>query len=223
MGKTDSTANQLAREVRRRKLLQRDLSEARRSLALRTAELDASQARLAESEQNLRTIRDSPTYRVAQRLWRLRRGTRDWLRFRGNSSSADKQASVHSAGLSGPGVGDAVSGQGTDKQPASPAQTVAAVWLLGGLTSAQLIRMLRALSKSGTPASKLLVITDCDAFQALDGFGCKYEFVPSRQDWELRLGREASEYPEFVRRRLTAIGDAHGLSDLLAGQPLMLN
>src|SRR5262245_54389381 len=94
MGHTDRSANQLAREVRRRKRLQADLSDARRSLALRTAELDASQAKLAESEQNLRTIRDSPTYRLAQRLWGLRRATRDRLRFRGNSSGVDKEASV---------------------------------------------------------------------------------------------------------------------------------
>jgi hypothetical protein len=207
--------------------MQSELSEARRDLALRTAELETVQERVAESEQRLRAIHGSPSYRLAQRWWRMRIAARERL---SRASGSDKEPGVYSTGFSPLAAGtDQENGSGGAAKDGNPrrgserTRAVAAVWLLGGLTPEQLVHMLRALSRTGPPASRLLVISDCDAFRALDGFGCQYEFIPPREDWEQLLGRDGTEYEGFVRRRLAAIGDAHGVPDLASGQPIATN
>jgi hypothetical protein len=56
--------------------LQRQVDTAREGLELRTAELEAAQARLTELEQRLRLIYQSRPYRFAWRIWRMRARTR---------------------------------------------------------------------------------------------------------------------------------------------------
>lgn len=87
-----------------------------------------------------------------------------------------------------------------------------AVMLLGGLTEPQLDSALRELALNGAADDEPLVITDCDALRTLDGFGYLYEYIPPREDWEGRLGRDGNEYDDFVGRRLVSIAGMYGVA-----------
>ena len=67
--------------------LQRQVAAAREGLELRTAELEAAQARVTELEQTLRLIHQSRTYRVASRMWRIRARTRALFSRQGTDAS----------------------------------------------------------------------------------------------------------------------------------------
>ena len=73
---------------------------------------------------------------------------------------------------------------------------------------------MRTLNGSGPAEREPLVITDCDALRMLDGSGYLYEYIPPREDWEQRLGRDNRGYDEFLRRRLASIAGMYELTDL---------
>jgi hypothetical protein len=226
MTQPDGMAEKLAREVTRRKQLQSELSKARRDLALRTAELDAIRSRAADADQRLRRIEASGSYRLASRLWQVRRRALARVTGKGRSDPTNGEG-VYAAGvaeLGGPERPDAVAAQtdgvGSRSATESP---VRAVWLLGGLTPKQLVRMVSAITRGAGDPARTLVISDCDAFRVLDGFGCLYEFIPPRVDWELRLGRDGGDYDGFVRRRLSTIAQTYGLPTLRPGEPIAPN
>jgi hypothetical protein len=214
--------------------------QARDALELRTAELEAAQARVTDLEQRLRLIHQSRTYRFAWRMWRMRARMRrllSALRRRTTEEGAeeiqalapddvpyapdDTEVTMRSL-PDGPGreIGHPRGAQpafyygsrgvrATDPEQSGP---LYAVPLLGGLTEAQLARALRALALDGRADGEPIVITDCDALRTLDSAGYLYEYIPPREDWERRLGRNGDDYDDFVGRRLVLIAGTYGLA-----------
>jgi hypothetical protein len=223
--------------------LQRKVDAAREGLELRTAELEAAQARLTELEQRLRLVYQSRPYRFAWRIWRVRARTRASLSRLRRRASQQPETSLgemqalapdevaYAAGyteVTKQSLSNGHGGQTTAAEEARPAfyygsrglratdqerpGPLHAVLLLGGLTEPQLEIALRALAVDGPADAEPLVITDCDALRTLDSAGCLYEYVPPREDWEQRLGRNADDYDHFVDRRLASIAATYGLA-----------
>ena len=92
-----------------------------------------------------------------------------------------------------------------------------AVRLFGELDEEQLVRAVEDLEEEGRAPSELLVITDSDSFRALDGYGCRCEYVPPRADWE-RVGGTSANYGDFVRARLLSIAGTHGVETVDRGE-----
>ena len=232
--------------------LQQELTRTRRDLEIRTAELEAAQARFTELEQRLRLIHESRPYRIAWKAWRIREKARaPFSRNRleaprpgsGQDGAADEgglapggpdevlyaagYTEVSSAPLTNAATGQVGAAPSTrdfeqeyhgsrgvravDPGQAGPLRPVL---LLGGLSEAQLDKALRALNGSGPAEPAPLIITDCDALRMLDASGYLYEYVPPREDWEQRLGRDERGYDEFLRRRLASIAGMYELTDL---------
>ena len=232
--------------------LQQELTRTRRDLEIRTAELEAAQARFTELEQRLRRIHESRPYRIAWEAWRIRakarapfsRNRREAPALPGpeQDGSADDRLPdgpdevLYAAGYTE--VSDTATDERRDRQGRSlcsrradfeqeyhgsrgvravdPGQTgpLRPVLLLGGLSEAQLDKALRTLNGSSPAEREPLVITDCDALRMLDASGYLYEYVPPREDWEQRLGRDERGYDEFLRRRLASIAGMYELTDL---------
>jgi hypothetical protein len=223
-------------------ILQSELDAAREDLKLRTAELEAAQARLTEFEQKLRLIYRSRPYRLAWRLWRTRARTRSALsRLRPGASRKREEAVEEMEALAPDVVAYAAGYAQVSKRPLAnnhsdqgePAQDafyygsrgvratdqdrsgpLHAVLLLGDLTEPQLESALRELAINGPAEGEPVVITDCDALRTLDSAGYLYEYIPPRQDWERRLGRTSDDYDHFVQRRLALIAAAYGLASV---------
>ena len=232
--------------------LQQELSRAQRDLEIRTAELEAAQARFTELEQRLRLIHESRPYRIAWKAWRIREKARASFsrnrleaarRGSGQDGAADEgglapggpdevlyaagYTEVSSAPLTNAATGQVGAAPSTrdfeqeyhgsrgvravDPGQAGPLRPVL---LLGGLSEAQLDKALRALNGSGPAEPAPLIITDCDALRMLDASGYLYEYVPPREDWEQRLGRDGRGYDEFLHRRLALIAGVYELTDL---------
>ncbi len=229
--------------------LQTELGRARKDLEIRTAELEAAQARFTELEQRLRLIHESRPYRLAWRLWRIRaRARAPFSRLRaapagseqaGSPAAADRIPEpgevLYAAGymevsdqplknVAAGGVEAASSGRDFEQEyhgsrgvrAVDPEQTgpLRPVLLLGGMTEAELAKALRTLNGRSPAEPEPLIITDCDALRTLDASGYLYEYVPPREDWEQRLGRDGRGYDEFVRRRLASIAGMYELTDL---------
>ena len=235
---TSELSNRLARETRRRKRLQAEIHKTGRDLELRTAELRAAQARVADLERTIRRIREGDAYRLANRIWRAKIRTRALMRPRSRATQQSGEAEdlaeateevVYGAGYADPrsaavpGLADAQAQTGTpevesgkngDADSADGYKAPAlAVRLFGELDEEQLIRAVEDLEEEGRAPSELLVITDSDSFRALEGYGCRCEYVPPRADWE-RVGGTSPNYGDFVRARLLSIAGTHGVETL---------
>ena len=173
------------------------------------------------SSSALRQIGASGPYRLAFRLWRLRALLTTPLRRRGSrrggaeletgadlTTTADQWLST--------GSGSAGETDGTFEERNGNPATVRAVRLLG-LTQEQLVRQLAELHEAGLVTAELLVVTDCDALRSLDEYGCQYEYVPPREQWENLLGRDSGEYDDFIHRRMAMIGAVHGVTPVTPG------
>ena len=228
--------------------LQEELKRTRRDLEIRTAELEAAQARFTELEQRLRRIHESRPYRIALGAWRIRAKARapfsrrrdaptlpgpeqegsvdripdpdEVLYAAGYMEVSDKpleNGATHKVEASSPGPDPGQEYYGSrgvravDPEQIGPLRPVV---LLGGVTQAELGKALRTLDGSSPAEREPLVITDCDALRILDGSGYLYEYIPPREDWEQRLGRDDRGYDEFLRRRLASIAGMYGLTDL---------
>lgn len=192
----------------------------RRELDLQRAELSAAQARLGALEQRLRHIQHSPPYRFASKLWRIsawarRRSPDQGLRHEALELPGPRGFAEFDSAASAPAGTEEFgerSGEDTEAAPRPGLQTdvAAAVYLLGGATEVELAEVLEGLSRD--PAnSGVLLITDCDALRRINDYGYRYEYVPSREDWETRLGHDGTAYDDFVARRLRTIGVEHGV------------
>jgi hypothetical protein len=246
---TRELSKQLAYETRRRKRLQAEVAELReelraemrkagRDLELRTAELRAAQARVADLERTIRRIFEGGAYRLANRIWRAKNRTRALMRpgsgaarqGGGEEDLAEAAAEVvYGAGYADPrptavpGLADAQAQTGTPEVESGETgeadsadgykPPALAVRLFGELDEEQLIRAVEDLEEEGRAPSELLVITDSDSFRALDGYGCRCEYVPPRADWE-RVGGTSPNYEDFVRARLLSIAGTHGVETL---------
>ena len=227
--------------------LQQELKRTRRDLEIRTAELEAAQARFTELEQRLRRIHESRPYRIAWGAWRIRAKARapfsrrrdapalpgpeqegsvdripdpdEVLYAAGYMEVSDKplkNGATGKVGASSPGPDPGQEFYGSrgvrarDPEQMGPLRPVL---LLGGVTQAELGKALRTLDGSSPAEREPLVITDCDALRILDGSGYLYEYIPPREDWEQRLGRDERGYDEFLRRRLASIAGMYELTD----------
>lgn len=205
-------STKLGHEIARRKELERDLVKAKRKLKRTRGELESAQARISDLETRIRRIQQSPPYRVASRLWRVRARLRAPLRGRiereGVGTQADEipEAELWISATAASEAGDTA----VERQPDGGVSR--AVTLLGRPKEEQLVEALTALRGRGIGGSELLVITDCDALRVLDEFGCRYEYVPPREDWAQLLGRDPRSYDDFLRRRLAMIGTSHGVT-----------
>jgi hypothetical protein len=203
-------STKLKRETAHRKQLQRELATTKRKLKRTRAELESAQAWIDGLEQRMRRIQQSPPYRFASRLWRLRAGLRAPLREQdGEARAPRKPESDPESWLS--------EKESHKDQPGaaglSPSIGISrSVALLGSPSDEQLASTLAELRDQGQAGPELLVVTDSDALSALDQFDCRYEYVPPREDWEQLLGRDAGEYEDFLRRRLEMIGAQHGVT-----------
>lgn len=220
--------------------LQRQAAATREGLELRTAELEAAQARVTELEQSLRLIHQSRTYRVAWRMWRIRARTRAlFSRRRSNASGGlaltaaeeiefqaapEQEIEAHTEQPLSNGDGSETDAA-HDRQPVryygsrgvratdqESSGPLRAVLLLGGLTERQLDGALRALALDDSADGEPLVVTDCDALRTLDSAGYLYEYIPPRADWGQYLGRNGDDYDAFVRRRVASIVGMYGLA-----------
>jgi hypothetical protein len=205
----DAGSAKVKREVARRKQLERDLSKAKRKLRRTRAELESAQAWIDELELRMRRIQRSPPYRFASRFWRLKARIRAPLRRREGEPAGPSKAASDSESWIPAGVPDGR--QDAEPQPPPSAGVSRAVTLLGLPSDQELTETLEELDRQGLADSELLVITDSDALRSLDQFHCRYEYIPPREDWET-LGRDASEYEDFLRRRLEMIGAQHGVA-----------
>jgi hypothetical protein len=203
----DAESTKLKRETARRKQLQRDLAQAKRKLKSTRAELESAQAWIDALELRTRQIQQSPPYRFASRLWRLRARLRAPLGGPEGEAPGPRQDSDPEAWL----PGDQPSQEQEGRAQPSPSTGVSrVVALLGSPSDEQLVNALG--EREDEAGSELLVVTDSDALSALDQFDCRYEYVPPREDWEQLLGRDPGEYGNFLRRRLEMIGVQHGVT-----------
>jgi hypothetical protein len=164
-------------------------------------ELAAMQARVTELEHRLRLINQGRTSRVRALFSRLRPGA---SRERAQAAAEELQALGPDEVYYGSrGV------RAADQEPLGPLH---AVLLLGGLTEPELDSALRALARDGAADGEPLVVTDCDALRMLDRAGYLYEYIPPREDWEQRLGRDGDDYDDFLHRRLASIAGLYGLA-----------
>jgi hypothetical protein len=204
-------------DVEGRKQLEKKLKRTKRDLNRSRGELEAAQARIADLEQRLRRIQGSASYRLAFRLWRLKARARAPFQrsARAKLAQAKLEAELQTAKDSEIWMSEARLPRPATTATASripdSARLRNAVRLLGGVTEEQLAVTLTELSEKGLTGPDLLVVTDCDALRSLDEYGCHYEYVPPRQDWDL-LGRDPSEYEGFLDRRLAMIGALHGVT-----------
>ena len=203
----------------RGKKLEQKLNKTKRNLNRSRGDLEAAQARIADLEQRLRRIQGSVSYRLASKLWRLRASVRAPFQrsARAKAAQANFEAELRTAKDSEIWMSDAARPpRPARKATASPlpggARPRNAVRLLGGVTEEELAVTLTELSERGLTGPDLLVVTDCDALRSLNEHGCGYEYVPPRQDWVDLLGRDPSEYEEFLDRRLAMIGTLHGVT-----------
>ncbi|MCE3267089.1 MAG: hypothetical protein K0S15_1798 [Solirubrobacterales bacterium] len=200
------------------KQLETKLIKAKRQLNRSRGELEAAQARIADLEQRLRTLQGSATYRLASTLWRLRATARAPFQrsARAKAAQAKLEAELQKTKDSEIWMSEARPPRSTRRATApripDSVRLRNAVRLLGGVTEDQLAVTLTELSEKGLTGPDLLVVTDCDALRPLDEYGCRYEYIPPRQDWEDLLGRAPGEYEEFLHRRLAMIGKLHGVT-----------
>jgi hypothetical protein len=231
----------VSEEAKTEDQLQSEAAAAREDLELRTEELQAAQARVTELEQRLRLIHESRPYRFAWRVWRISSRARASLsRLRPRASRPDQAEAgpetqgpdevLYAAAYSevskapllnaDPAAGEPAGegkefyygSRGMRETQAKRAGSLRAVQLLGGLTESQVDSALSALEGDGPAESEPLIITDCDALRRLDSSGFLYEYIPPREDWEQVLGRDVTDYDDFVRRRLLSIGSMYGLA-----------
>jgi hypothetical protein len=206
------------------KRLQQELERVRGELQLRTAALEAEQARSEGLKQRLQEIQESRSYRMAWRLWRIRNRARAPLSRAGSGSPRSGQDDASEAAepptdAPAPSTGrdfdqEFHGSRGVRSAGSERNGPLHAVLLLGGPTEAQLREALDPLGKTDMGEAEPLVITDCDALRALDAYGYLYEYIPPREDWTERLGLDESSYLEFLNRRLHSIAGLYGLTDL---------
>jgi hypothetical protein len=198
-------STKLKQEVSRRKQLEKDLAKAKRKLKRARDELDSARARIADLEMRVRQIQQSPPYRFASRLWRLRARVGAPLRRRAGEVAGAGEEITETIWMSA----ERHDGQ---REEAPRGAISRAVTLLGVPSEERLAEALADLRRAGLAGSDLLVITDCDALRTLEDSGCRYEYVPPREDWQKLLGPDAGEYDDFLRRRLAMIGALHGVT-----------
>jgi hypothetical protein len=173
-------STKLKRETAHRKQLQRELATTKRKLKRTRAELESAQAWIDGLEQRMRRIQQSPPYRFASRLWRLRAGLRAPLREQDGEARAPRKPESDPESW--------LSGKEPHKEPhkdqpgaavLSPSIGISrSVALLGSPSDEQLASTLAELRDQGQAGPELLVVTDSDALSALDQFDCRYEYVP---------------------------------------------
>jgi hypothetical protein len=199
----------------------KQIKRLRREVELQRGELRAAQARVGALEQRLRRIQQSRPYRFAWTLWRFSA----WARRRSPDQDRRQEAlemrrfgefAEFDSAPSAPAVTEEfgeLSGEAAEALPDTVLQTdvAAAVYLLGGVTEVELVEVLEGLRRDHPANAGVLVITDCDALRRIDEYGYRYEYVPSREDWEKRLGHDGTGYDDFVARRLRTIGVEHGV------------
>lgn len=240
-GKPRSRPAKTAPQVKR---LQQELERTRGELQLRTAALDAEQARSEGLKQRLLEIQGSRSYRIAWRLWRIRTRARAPLSRAGGGRPRSRQDDASEAVELPRGPDESLDAAGKAKEHGeTPTNAPApssernfeqefhgsrgvrragserigpphAVLLLGGQTETQLREALDRIGRTDISEAEPLVITDCDALRALDAYGFLYEYIPPREDWTERLGLDESSYLEFLNRRLHSIAGTYGLTDL---------
>lgn len=71
-----------------------------------------------------------------------------------------------------------------------------------GVDGYELGRLIERLSEAGTGSERLLVVSDSDAVGVAATAGCRFEHVPTRGDWEPRMG--GHDYDELAVRRVRA-------------------
>ena len=82
-----------------------------------------------------------------------------------------------------------------------------------GAAERELTALLEALGRRrGVDTSRILVVTDCDAFTQLRDHGARFEFVPPRGDWEAQ--GLPGDYESFLQRRIAEITDTHRAKQL---------
>jgi hypothetical protein len=190
-----------------------ELSKARRQLAIRSAELRGTEARLAEAERQLQAIRAGTAYRMASTVWRVRArlGTRSVPELVDGvaeaSSGALPELDLSYAELRLTRIEAAPP---PPDGPPAPEHAIEALLLLGGTTEEKLAAKLDELATGELADKDLLVITDCAAARVPERYGVRYEYIPPLSDWERRLGWDPAGYEPFVRRRLEAIATGLG-------------
>lgn len=85
---------------------------------------------------------------------------------------------------------------------------VAVACVAWGASEGQVDRLLKRLvADLGGEPDRLLVISDCDAVQLAAARGCRFEYLPPRDEWERRF--PGAEYDAFLTRRAESIQSSY--------------
>lgn len=57
--------------------------------------------------------------------------------------------------------------------------------------------------RAGDDPSRVLVVSDCDAVHLVAAAGCRFEYVPPREDWERHM--PGADHEAFAGRRVDSI------------------
>jgi len=230
-----------ARDRRRAAPLARDREQSERAAIERQAALERAVVRL-ESELvavygEVRRVADSRSWRYAHALSMLA-STLMGRRPAGSDSAvgllverletlelpSDGTPLLVRSGLDGGGsraVRRARPGRGRTQggPPARPSASdgrgVELLIVALGMTESQLQSLLETLSgPSGRALEGVLLVIDTDAFGLMREAGCRFEFVPPREDWQRHFPDNA--YEDFVRARLTELQGAYAPPRTLA-------
>lgn len=88
------------------------------------------------------------------------------------------------------------------RRRADPTEVAVARVALGA-SEIELRDMLAELVLRAGDPGQVLVISDCDAVDVVAATGCRYEYVPAREDWERHL--PGADHERFVSGRVKSI------------------